>query len=84
MLKPSELLEYMAGAAGFEPTNTGVKVPRLTAWPRPYMAPQVGLEPTTLRLTAACSTIELLRNIMVSQVGLEPTAYCLKGSYSSG
>ena len=27
------------------------------------MAPQVGLEPTTLRLTAECSTAELLRNI---------------------
>ena len=27
------------------------------------MAPQVGLEPTTLRLTAECSAIELLRNI---------------------
>ncbi len=26
------------------------------------VAPQVGLEPTTLRLTAGCSTIELLRN----------------------
>jgi hypothetical protein len=26
------------------------------------MAPQVGLEPTTLRLTAECSAIELLRN----------------------
>ena len=26
-----------------------------------YMAPQVGLEPTTLRLTAECSAIELLR-----------------------
>ena len=29
----------------------------------PFMAPQVGLEPTTLRLTAGCSAIELLRNI---------------------
>ena len=28
----------------------------------PEMAPQVGLEPTTLRLTAECSAIELLRN----------------------
>ena len=28
------------------------------------MAPQVGLEPTTLRLTAECSTIELLRSKM--------------------
>ena len=27
------------------------------------MAPPVGLEPTTPRLTAACSTIELRRNI---------------------
>ena len=26
------------------------------------LAPRVGLEPTTLRLTAACSTIELSRN----------------------
>jgi hypothetical protein len=26
------------------------------------LAPQVGLEPTTRRLTVACSTIELLRN----------------------
>ena len=29
----------------------------------PAMAPQVGLEPTTTRLTAECSAIELLRNI---------------------
>src|SRR5438270_7143600 len=28
------------------------------------MAPQVGLEPTTLRLTAECSAIELLRNFV--------------------
>ena len=27
------------------------------------MAPQVGLEPTTYRLTAGCSAIELLRNV---------------------
>ena len=26
------------------------------------MTPQVGLEPTTVRLTAECSTTELLRN----------------------
>src|SRR5438876_11526267 len=30
--------------------------------PSSYLAPQVGLEPTTLRLTAECSAIELLRN----------------------
>ena len=28
-----------------------------------FLAPQVGLEPTTLRLTAECPAIELLRNI---------------------
>ena len=30
-------------------------------------APQVGLEPTTLRLTAECSAIELLRNMKMRQ-----------------
>ena len=29
-----------------------------------FLAPQVGLEPTTLRLTAECSAIELLRNMV--------------------
>src|SRR6185295_9632313 len=28
----------MVGAGGFEPPNTGSKVPRLTAWPRPSRA----------------------------------------------
>ena len=31
------------------------------------LAPQEGLEPTTLRLTAECSAIELLRNIEMRQ-----------------
>ena len=30
------------------------------------VAPQVGLEPTTLRLTAECSAIELLRHVVYS------------------
>src|SRR5215472_17218988 len=30
---------------------------------RKGMAPEVGLEPTTLRLTAECSAIELLRSV---------------------
>jgi hypothetical protein len=40
------------------------KVAGIGYW-RPFtqiLAPQVGLEPTTLRLTAECSAIELLRN----------------------
>ena len=31
---------------------------------RKRMAPQVGFEPTTLRLTAECSAIELLRSVL--------------------
>src|SRR5260370_42290350 len=37
------------------------------------LAPQVGLEPTTLRLTAECSTIELLR-IKVGDISIRPNA----------
>jgi hypothetical protein len=33
------------------------------------MAPEVGLEPTTLRLTAECSAIELLRNVFLDPRG---------------
>ena len=36
------------------------------------MAPQVGLEPTTTRLTAECSAIELLRNIGIRQRPILP------------
>ena len=32
---------------------------------RKKMAPKVGLEPTTNRLTAGCSTTELLRNAII-------------------
>ena len=37
-------------------SKTAGKMPAVLA------APQVGFEPTTLRLTAACSAVELLRN----------------------
>ena len=48
------------------------------------MAPQVGLEPTTVRLTADCSTTELLRNnIMVGLNGLEPSTSRLSGVRSN-
>jgi hypothetical protein len=33
-----------------------------------YMAPEVGLEPTTLRLTAECSAIELLRSVLEREI----------------
>ena len=44
----------MAGVAGIEPTNEGVKVPCLTAWLHPNggkVGWVVGLEPTTSRAT---------------------------------
>ena len=41
------------------------------------MAPEAGLEPATDRLTADCSTIELLWNEMVGTVGFEPTTFRL-------
>ena len=37
------------------------------------MAPRVGLEPTTLRLTAGCSTIELSRNFENDQMWILPS-----------
>ena len=41
---------------GIEPTYPAWKAGALTDVLHPHMAPPVGLEPTTLRLTAACST----------------------------
>ena len=38
------------------------------------LAPEVGLEPTTLRLTAECSAIELLRSVL----GRENKTRCAK------
>ncbi len=49
---------------------TGNSIKSITFWI--FLAPQVGLEPTTLRLTAECSAIELLRSNGVSaQIGGE-------------
>lgn len=39
------------------------------------MAPQVGLEPTTLRLTAGCSAIELLRSKAIGLIGVWKIQY---------
>lgn len=37
------------------------KRPKPMVWTY-FLAPEVGFEPTTLRLTVECSTVELLRN----------------------
>ena len=48
----------LAGVAGFEPTNDGIKIRCLTAWRHPYvfhcllfMGRVMGIEPTTSRTT---------------------------------
>ena len=43
-----------------------------------HLAPQVGLEPTTPRLTAGCSAIELLRNNREAQSGLLAPRPCFR------
>ena len=60
----------MAEKEGFEPSHRlpdlrpfqGRLFSRLSTSPKNKMAPQVGFEPTTDRLTADSSTTELLRN----------------------
>jgi hypothetical protein len=42
------------------------------------MAPQVGLEPTTLRLTAGCSAIELLRSVVKASAHLVSSYHRLR------
>ena len=57
---------FLVTPTGIEPVLPPWKGDVLTAWPRSLIfkkTPRVGLEPTTLRLTAECSTIELSRNI---------------------
>ena len=50
-------LTHMAGAAGFEPTNNGVRVRCLTTWPRPNMMAGAGrLEHPTDGFGDRCSS----------------------------
>ena len=54
---------------GIEPLLPPWKGGVLTSWPRDQMAPPVGLEPTTLRLTAACSTSWAIEEYLKSAKG---------------
>ena len=55
--------------------DQGVADPRLTTWLCRH-TPRVGFEPTTLRLTAECSTAELSR---MTPTGIEPVLPPWKG-----
>ena len=59
------MMNGLEATTGFGPV---IRVLQTHALPLGYvaMAPRVGLEPTTTRLTAECSTIELSRNIKFS------------------
>ena len=55
----------MVGRDGFEPPYLSEQIyslSPLTTRPPTHIGSRVGLEPTTYRLTAGCSTIELSRN----------------------
>ena len=62
----------------------GAPLEPLEYFPNKKMAPKVGLEPTTDRLTADCSTTELLRKIIIMGLnGLEPSTSRLSGVRSN-
>ena len=53
--------EAMTGLRRRHPCLRRVPLPRSPGWTKPEVAPRVGFEPTTSRLTAGCSTTELPR-----------------------
>ncbi len=61
MLSPPEI--FMSASKPAYMSRYSLSLYLIGPSPLPHVAPQVGFEPTTLRLTAGCSTAELLRII---------------------
>ena len=61
----------LAGPAGFEPANAGVKVLCLTAWRRPYLS-------TRLSHVLLIYLLIYVPNLLAGMTGFEPAAYNLK------
>ena len=69
---PAELIaRKMVTRMGFEPMKPPWKGGVLTAWPTRHLAPWVGLEPTTDRLTADCSTNWAIEECMERETRFE-------------
>ncbi len=72
---PCLIFEKLAESKGFEPLRRFCRLHEFQSCsfghsdssPKEKVAPQVGFEPTTYRLTAGCSTTELLRNDLAWQ-----------------
>lgn len=71
----------MVDPTGFEPVSRGLQSRANTNSAKdPNLAGTVGIEPTTLMLTAFCSTTELRSNYLADLGGFEPPIFCLTGS----
>ena len=78
-----QLLNLLAGEAGFEPTHDGVKVRCLTAWLLPkIMGWDIRVELMTSSATNWRPNQLGQSHHMARCGGLEPPAYCLEGSCS--
>ncbi len=86
-LIPNTAVLYLAGVAGFEPTNAGIKIPCLTAWRHPIAQKKYGAGDKfrTCYLQShnlALYRLSYARHILVRPERLEPPTHGLEGRCS--